>query len=146
MREGDLILGDPASAQSRIFRRCRQSHAIGLSDGTAAEHLSLRALGVGPGDEVITTPMSWLATGNAILALGAMPVFADVTDDFNVDPAAVEAAVTSRTKAILPVHFMAGWHAWTRLSPSRSDTLWWSLRPHHRPLGGPRWRPGWIVR
>ncbi len=106
MREGDLILGDPVEQfEAEFSRRCRQSHAIGLSDGTAAVYLSLRALGVGPGDEVITTPMSWLATGNAILALGAMPVFADVTDDFNVDPAAVEAAVTSRTKAVLPVHF-----------------------------------------
>lgn len=106
MCQGSLILGETVEEFEMEFaRRCKQPHAIGVSDGTGALYLSLRALGVGAGDEVITTPMSWLATGNAILALGAMPVFADVANDFNIDPAAIEAAVTSRTKAILPVHF-----------------------------------------
>jgi len=68
-------------------------------------HLSLVAAGVGPGDEVVTTPITWPATANVIVHCGARPVFADVRDgDLNVDPDAVAAAVTARTKAILPVH------------------------------------------
>jgi dTDP-4-amino-4,6-dideoxygalactose transaminase len=106
MRRGDFILGETVTQfETEFALRCHQPHAIGVSDGTGALYLSLRGLGVGVGDEVITTPMSWVATGNAILALGATPVFADVADDFNIDPAAIEAAVTPRTKAILPVHF-----------------------------------------
>jgi dTDP-4-amino-4,6-dideoxygalactose transaminase len=68
-------------------------------------HLSLVAAGVGPGDEVVTTPITWPATANVVVHCGARPVFADVRDgDLNVDPDAVAAAVTARTKAILPVH------------------------------------------
>ena len=106
MQRGNFILGESvADFEVEFARRCGQEHAIGVSDGTGALYLALRALGVGPGDEVVTTPMSWVATGNAILALGAIPVFADVTDDFNIDPCAVEAAITARTKVLVPVHF-----------------------------------------
>ncbi len=106
MRRGSFILGETVEEfEVEFARQCAQPHAIGVSDGTGALYLSLRALGVGPGDEVVTTPMSWVATGNAILALGATPVFADVADDYNIDPEAVEGAITPRTKAILPVHF-----------------------------------------
>jgi len=106
MRRGDFILGETVTQfEAEFARRCQQTHAIGVSDGTGALYLCLRGIGVGVGDEVITTPMSWVATGNAILALGATPVFVDVADDFNIDPAAIEAAITPRTKAVLPVHF-----------------------------------------
>ncbi len=82
---------------------CR--HAVGLNSGTDALHLALRALDIGPGDEVITTPLSAAYTALAVMAVGARPVFADLDESrFTVDPAAVEAAVTSRTRAILPVH------------------------------------------
>jgi len=84
----------------------RAQHALATSSCTAALHLGMVASGVGPGDEVITTPMTFCATANAIIHTGATPVFADCqADTMNIDPAAIEAAVTSRTKAIVPVHF-----------------------------------------
>jgi dTDP-4-amino-4,6-dideoxygalactose transaminase len=80
-------------------------HAIAIDSATAGMHLALLALGVGPGDEVITTPMTFAATVNVIIHCGATPVLADIgAGDLCVDPAAVERAVTPRTKAILPVH------------------------------------------
>src|SRR5437867_10839747 len=79
-------------------------HVLAVSSGTAALHLSLVALGVGPGDEVITTPLTWPATANVIVHTGATPVFADVREDtLNVDPARVAELVSERTKAIVPV-------------------------------------------
>jgi dTDP-4-amino-4,6-dideoxygalactose transaminase/glycosyltransferase involved in cell wall biosynthesis len=78
---------------------------IAVSSGTAALHVALLALGIGPGDEVVTTPMTFAATANVIVHAGATPVFADCDPDaLCIDPAAVEAAITSRTKAIIPVH------------------------------------------
>src|SRR2546423_27491 len=80
-------------------------HAIGLTSCTAALHLAMLACGVGPGDEVITTPMTFVATSNAALYVGARPVFVDV-DPLSalMDPSRVEAAITPRTRAIVPVH------------------------------------------
>src|SRR5207244_3770538 len=83
-------------------------HAIAVSSCTAALHLSLAALDLGPGDEVITTPITWPATSNVIVHLGATPVFVDVEPDtLNIDPTKIEARITARTRAIVPVH-MAG--------------------------------------
>jgi UDP-4-amino-4-deoxy-L-arabinose-oxoglutarate aminotransferase len=80
-------------------------HALGVTSGTGALHLSLLALGVGPGDEVITTPMTFIATATAILEAGAVPVFVDVEPDTgNMDASRIEAAITERTRAIIPVH------------------------------------------
>ena len=84
---------------------CGARSCIGISSGTAALHLALLALGVGPGDEVITVPNTYVATAFAITYTGAIPVFVDVDPvTYNMDPVAVRAAVTERTKVILPVH------------------------------------------
>lgn len=80
-------------------------HAIGVASGTDALHLALRAAGVRSGDEVITTPFTFIATAEAICYIGAHPVFVDIDPlTFNIDPVAVEAAITARTTAVLPVH------------------------------------------
>ncbi len=82
-----------------------KSYTVGLTSCTAALHLSLIALGIGPGDEVITTPMSFCATANAILHAGARPVFVDIEEETgNLNAALIESAITERTKAIMPVH------------------------------------------
>lgn len=82
------------------------SHAVAVNSCTAALHLSMVALGLGPGDEVITTPLTFCATVNAILHTGATPVLADIDPDtMNIDPRLVEKRITARTKALLPVHF-----------------------------------------
>lgn len=84
---------------------CGAGWAVGVSSGTTALTLALRALGAGPGDEVITQPNTYVATAFAVTYVGATPVFVDVeSGTFNIDPAKVAAAVTTRTKAIIPVH------------------------------------------
>ena len=83
---------------------CEVRHAIGVSSGTAGLLLTLQALGVGAGDEVITPPNSFLASTSTIILAGATPRFADVGEDFNVDPGAIRAAITPRTRAIIAVH------------------------------------------
>jgi dTDP-4-amino-4,6-dideoxygalactose transaminase len=106
LRSGWLTTGPRAAELERRFAEYLDAeHVLAVASGTAALHLSLVALGIGPGDEVITTPITWPATANVIVHTGATPVFADVRDtDLNVDPAHVARLVTERTKAIMPVH------------------------------------------
>ncbi|MFH0986251.1 MAG: DegT/DnrJ/EryC1/StrS family aminotransferase [Candidatus Omnitrophota bacterium] len=101
----DEALDRYLSGVDEAFRAyCKSGFALGTSSCTAALSFSLRALGVGPGDEVVTVPNSYCATALAILDVGAKPVFADVTDDFLIDCGEIERHITPRTKAILPVH------------------------------------------
>ena len=90
--------------ETRFAALCGTSHAVGVSNGTAALTLILKGLGIGPGDEVITPPNSFLASTSCVVLAGATPVFADVRDDYNIDPAQVEAVITPRTKAVIAVH------------------------------------------
>jgi dTDP-4-amino-4,6-dideoxygalactose transaminase len=84
---------------------CEAKHSVGFNSGTSALHIALRLLDIQPGDEVITTPMTFVATSWAISYVGAKPVYVDIDDaTFNLDPALVEKAITPRTKAIMPVH------------------------------------------
>jgi len=84
---------------------CGTRHAVAVNSGTAALHVAMMAADIGPGDEVITTPFSFIATANAILFCGAKPVFADIDEKtFNIDPESVKGKITKRTKAIEPVH------------------------------------------
>jgi dTDP-4-amino-4,6-dideoxygalactose transaminase len=106
IRSGWLTTGPKAAElEARAAELLEARHVLAVASGTAALHLALLAVGVGPGDEVITTSLTWPATANVILHAGATPVFADVRNtDLNVDPEHVRALVTERTKAILPVH------------------------------------------
>jgi dTDP-4-amino-4,6-dideoxygalactose transaminase len=105
LRSGWLTTGpNAAKLEERMKEFLEAEHVLALASGTAALHLSLVALGVGPGDEVITTPITWPATANVIVHAGATPVFVDVReDDLNIDPELARAAVTERTKVVLPV-------------------------------------------
>src|SRR5262249_22744965 len=90
--------------EARLPRYCGTREAVALNSGTDALFLALKAAGIGPGDEVITPPNSFIASTAVIVHLGARPVFVDVLADQNIDPSAVEHAITSRTRAIMPVH------------------------------------------
>ncbi len=106
MSSGWITQGPRVAEFERTFARfCGVHHAVATNTGTAALHVALMALEIGPGDEVVTTPLSCIASANPILFQGARPVFADVEPDtYNLDVADVEKRITARTKAILPVH------------------------------------------
>jgi dTDP-4-amino-4,6-dideoxygalactose transaminase len=105
--EGDILTtgAEVAEFETRFADYLGQRHAFAVTSCTGALHMALLALDIGPGDEVITTPMSFVATATAILEAGATPVFVDVeADTGNLDAARVEAAITPKTRAIMPVH------------------------------------------
>lgn len=106
LRSGMLSLGPMGPRFERAFAEwVGTRHAAAVSSGTAALHLGLVRAGVGPGDEVITSPFSFISSANCALHAGATPVFADIDPvTCNIDPAAIEAAITPRTRAIVPVH------------------------------------------
>ncbi len=103
---GAYVLGPNVKQfESEVADYLTSDHTIGVGSGTDALHLVLRALGIGPGDEVITTPFTFVATTEAIGLVGASPKFVDISPNtFNIDPQHIEQAITKRTKAILPVH------------------------------------------
>lgn len=102
---GQFVLGDEVDEfESRFAELCGVRFAISVNSGTDALIFALRSLEIGPGDEVITVPNSFIASTSCIILVGAKSVFVDVREDFNMDPGQIERAITSRTKAILPVH------------------------------------------
>ena len=106
LRSGFIAQGPRvAEFEEKFASYVGTKHAVAVSSGTTALHLSLLSLGVGNGDEVITTPFSFAATGNCALYVGARPVFVDIDPQtFNLDPNQIEAAITEKTRAIIPVH------------------------------------------
>jgi len=104
-RSGMYIMGEKLeSFERKSAEFCGVKHAIGVANGSDALFLILKALGIGPGDEVITATNSFIASAWVIVAVGAKPVLVDVAEDFNIHPQKIEAAITPRTKAIIPVH------------------------------------------
>ncbi len=105
LRSGQLAQGPMvARFEAHCAEMAGTSHAVGVNNGTTALVLALQAAGIGPGDEVITTPFTFAATINAIVHAGATVRFADIGADFCIDPDLIEAAITPRTKAVMPVH------------------------------------------
>lgn len=105
-QHGQIVLGPEVEEfEKKAAAYCGVKYAVGVNSGTDALYLALRSLDVGPGDEVITSCLSWIATANAITLTGAQPVFADIRENFNIDPEQIEQHITPKTKALVPVHF-----------------------------------------
>lgn len=105
LRSGRYVLGPEVEAlEAEVAALCGARFAVGVSSGSDALLAALMALDVQPGDEVVTTPFTFISTAEAVHRLGAVPVFADIDDAFNLDPHAAAAAITDRTRALLPVH------------------------------------------
>lgn len=122
---GRYVLGPQVRAfEDEFAAYCQTKFCLGISSGTEALHLALLACGIGPGDEVITVPNTYIATVFAISYVGATPVFVDVDPvTFNIDPAQIESKITQRTKALLPVHLYG--------HPVEMDTLLEIARRHN---------------
>ena len=121
--KGAYILTDELKKFEKNFADyCKVKYAIGVGNGTDALFLSLRALGIRQGDEVITAPNSFIATAGAIVAAGAKPVFVDVKGDYNINPDLIKQAITTKTKAIIPVHLTG--------RPADMDTILIIARKH----------------
>ncbi|MDQ3817292.1 MAG: DegT/DnrJ/EryC1/StrS family aminotransferase, partial [Acidobacteriota bacterium] len=121
----EFVLGKPVrSLEEQVASYCECRFGIGMASGTDALRLALAALGVGPGDEVITTPFTFIATGNTISHTGAKPVFIDIDPrTFNLDPGLLEAAITPKTKAVIPVHLFG--------QPADMDPILRAADRHH---------------
>jgi len=106
INKGSFILGENvAKLEEEVASYCGAKYAVGVANGTDALELAIKALGIGPGDEVITVPFTFIATTEAICLNGAAPVFVDIEPDtFNMDVSQIEKKITKRTKAIMPVH------------------------------------------
>src|SRR6476646_7524671 len=123
LRSGWLTTGPRAARLEKEFGEyVGAPHAVAVNSATAGLHLALAGLNVGPGDEVITTPMTFCATVQAILHVGATPVLADIGKDGNIDPEEIEKRITGRPRAIIRVH-LAG-------LPCEMNTIWALARQH----------------
>ncbi len=104
--KGDYTLGNEVDLfEKNLSKLAGSKFVIGVGNGTDALYLSLKALGIGHGDEVITTPYTFIATVGSIVTCGAKPVFVDIKEDYNIDENKIEKAITKKTKAIMPVHW-----------------------------------------
>lgn len=128
MRSGRLSIGPKQDLfEQLVASRCDRSHGVAISSGTAGLHILLKALGVGHGDEVLTTPFSFIASSNCILMVGAKPVFVDICpQSLNMDPKRLEDAITDKTKAIIGVEVFG--------NPQHMDIVESVARRHEIPL------------
>ncbi|MCF6199859.1 MAG: DegT/DnrJ/EryC1/StrS family aminotransferase [Hyphomicrobiaceae bacterium] len=128
LRSGRLSIGPRRDLfEQLVAARAKRRHGIAVSSGTAGLHLCLLGLGIGPGDEVVTTPFSFIASSNAILMAGAKPVFVDIDpNSLNMDPNLIEAAITPKTKAILVVEVFG--------NPQHMDTIEQIANKYELPL------------
>lgn len=126
--QGSFCLGpDVAKFEADFASWCEARHSVGFNSGTSALHVAMQMLGVGPGDEVVTTPFTFIATSWAIVYLGARPVFVDIDEaTMNLDPRLMARAFTSRTKAVMPVHLYG--------HPFDVDPILSLCREHNLPL------------
>lgn len=124
LESGWLTTGEQTAQFERDFKTyVAAPHALAVNSCTAALHLALAALGLGPGDEVITTPLTFCATVNCILHVGAVPILADVDDEGNIDPESIRKKLSSRTRALLPVHYSG--------IPCKMDAIWRIAKDHN---------------
>ena len=127
LRSGWITTGPRTKEFEKLFGQyVGARHAIAVSSCTAALHIALAATGVGPGDEVITSPLTFCSTANVVIHLGATPVFADICDDYNIDPAELRKRITPRTRAIIPVHHSG--------QPCRMDEILGCAAEHRLPV------------
>ena len=106
LKHGKFFFGPELyEVENKISRYLNKKYSVGLASGSSALYLALKALGIGKGDEVITTPFSWIITSNAIVENGAKPVFVDIGDDYNINANLIEKKITKKTKAIVPMHW-----------------------------------------
>ena len=127
LRSGWITTGPRTKEFERLFGQyVGARHAIAVSSCTAALHIALAAIGVGPGDEVITSPLTFCSTANVMIHLGATPVFADICEDFNIDPVEIRRRITPRTRAIVPVHHSG--------QPCRMDEILDCAKEHNLPV------------
>jgi dTDP-4-amino-4,6-dideoxygalactose transaminase len=125
LQHTQFILGQEVKTfEGEMAAYCGTKHAVGVASGTDALHLALLAFGIGPGDEVITTPFTFIATAEAIVNCGARPVFADIDPaTYDIDPARIAARITPKTKAVIPVHLYG--------QPADMDPILSVARRHH---------------
>lgn len=127
LRSGWITTGPKTREfERRIAEYVGTDSAVAVNSCTGALHIALAAVGIGPGDEVITSPLTFCSTANVIVHLGGTPVFADVGEDYNIDPVEVERKITPRTKAILPVHYGG--------QPCQMDAILACAREHNLPV------------
>jgi dTDP-4-amino-4,6-dideoxygalactose transaminase len=125
LQHTQFILGQEVKTfEGEMAAYCGTKHAVGVASGTDALHLALLACGIGPGDEVITTPFTFIATAEAIVNCGATPVFADIDPaTYDIDPARIAARITPKTKAVIPVHLYG--------QPADMDPILAVAKQHH---------------
>jgi len=124
LRSGWITTGPKTKEfERRVAEYVGAKHTIAVNSCTGALHIALAAIGVGRDDEVITTPLTFCSTANVVIHLGGLPIFADIGDDYNIDPAEIEKRITPRTKAIIPVHYGG--------QPCKMDQIMACARKHH---------------